>query len=149
MGGPRRNALRGIIDVRALTAVPATTVAPGCTLDPRGPQLRAGPLPQLTWDAWSSHQHGASPSSNQPPHCFKRLYEATAPWNASPGTPGNLISDELDQPQLAKGIATEELRQVIQKWADTGVPFGFFFAPSVYAESLLPGQAGVLPLEAS
>lgn len=94
---------------------------------------------KLAWDPWSSHQHGASPSSNQPPHCFKRLYEATAPWNASSGTPGNLISDELGQPQLAKGIATEELRQVIQKWVDTGAPFGFFFAPSAYAESL-PGK---------
>ncbi len=27
----------------------------------------------------------------------------------SAGTPGNLISDELDQPELAKGIATEQL----------------------------------------
>lgn len=88
---------------------------------------------KLAWDPWSSH--GSSPS-NQPPHCFKRLYAATAPWSGSSGTPGNLISDELDQPQLAKGIATEQLRQVVQNWVDTGAPFGFFFAPSVYAESL-------------
>lgn len=94
---------------------------------------------RLTWDPWSAHQHGGSHSSNQPPHCFKRLYEATAPWNATAGTPGNLISDELDQPPLAKGIATEDLRKVIQKWVDTGEPFGFFFAPSVYAEGL-PGK---------
>lgn len=84
---------------------------------------------RLTWDPSSSHQHGATPSSSQPPHCFKRLFEATAPWSASAGTPGNLISDELDQPELAKGIATEQL----------GAAFGFFFAPSVYAESL-PGK---------
>ena len=94
---------------------------------------------RLTWDPWSAHQHGASHSSNQPPHCFKRLFEATAPWNPSSGTPGNLISDELDQPPLAKSIATEDLRKVIQKWVDTGARFGFFFAPSAYAESL-PGK---------
>ncbi len=94
---------------------------------------------RLTWDPSSSHQHGATPSSSQPPHCFKRLFEATAPWSMASGTPGNLISDELDQPALAKGIATEQLRQVVQKWADTGAAFGFFFAPSVYAESL-PGK---------
>ena len=92
---------------------------------------------KLSWDPWSSH--GAGQPSNQPPHCFKRLFEASAPWNMSSGTPGNLISDELDQPQLAKGIATQELRQAIQKWVDTGAPLGFFFAPSAYAESL-PGK---------
>ncbi|MFI5326215.1 MAG: hypothetical protein ACHQ7H_08285 [Candidatus Rokuibacteriota bacterium] len=97
---------------------------------------------RLAWDPWSAHQHGGSHSSNQPPHCFKRLFEATAPWSTSSGTPGNLLSDELDQPPLAKGIATEDLRKVIQKWVDTGAAFGFFFTPSAYAESL-PGKENV------
>jgi hypothetical protein len=73
---------------------------------------------KLTWDPL---KHGGS---NQPPYCFKKLYEATGPWEAG-NTPGNLITDELDQPQVAKSIFVTE---VVQKWAKAGWnKFGFFF----------------------
>lgn len=73
---------------------------------------------KLTWDP-SKHE-----GSSQPPYCFKKLYEATGPWK-SHNTPGNLITDELDQPQLAKSIFITE---IVQKWLKAGWnQFGLFF----------------------
>jgi hypothetical protein len=53
--------------------------------------------------------------------------------------PGNLLSDELNQPALAKSFTSQALVQVIQKWVDSGSALGFFFTPGLAAEGL-PGE---------
>lgn len=82
------------------------------------PKIEKVVVAKLTWDP-SKHA-----GSNQPPYCFKKLYEATGPWKTG-ATPGNLITDELDQPQPAKSIFISE---VVKKWAKAGgAQFGLFF----------------------
>ena len=82
---------------------------------------------RLAWDSTSERKEtgtAASVPSDSPPHCVKRLFEATAPWKAI-DTPGNLISDELDGAQLAGGILVTE---VVKKWVQAGGgQFGLFF----------------------
>lgn len=97
------------------------------------PKIEKVVVAKLTWDPSTKHT-GSKKASNLPPHCFKKLYEATGPWKAF-ATPGNLITDELDQPSLANGVSVQ---QVIQKWAQVGGShFGFFFTAT---DESLPGK---------
>ena len=91
---------------------------------------------KLAWDATSERREAstaASVPSDSPPHCVKRLFEATAPWKAL-DTPGNLVSDELDSAQLDRGILVTE---IVKKWVQAGGgQFGLFFTAA--DESLHP-----------
>lgn len=87
------------------------------------PKIEKVVTAKLTWDP-STKRTGSKQPSNQPPHCLKKLYEATGPWK-SHATPGNLITDQLDQPSVATSIL---ITQVVQKWvAAGGNQFGLFF----------------------
>jgi hypothetical protein len=85
---------------------------------------------KLAWDPTSERKEAGMASSlplDSPPHCVKRLFEATTPWKAL-DTPGKLLSDELDTTQLDKGIVVTE---VVKRWAQAGGgQFGLFFTAS-------------------
>lgn len=84
------------------------------------PKIVSVVVARLHWKP-TTKVHASSPPSDQPPHCYGALYEATDAWKAH-ATPGNLISDEL--PTLPNVLT---ITPVIEKWVQSGVPLGLYF----------------------
>jgi hypothetical protein len=87
------------------------------------PKIEKVVVANLTWKA-STLVTATKPPSHQPPHCFKALFEATDAWKAH-ATPGNLITDELQDPSHANSFP---VTSTVAKWVQSGSPpLGFYF----------------------
>lgn len=98
------------------------------------PKIESLAIATLSWEPYTKHyEKGIAQPQGIPPHCFRALFAATGPWKPlqNGGTPGDLITDQLDQNWIGTPPQKITITPVVKKLlAAGGSRLHFYFTGS-------------------